>query len=127
MFIVSALQGAFGLVRVALASILLVWVPIADAAICAGDDTPSSIQYTFSADQIGADQTASDASSSVPDGASFPLNVPHCVHGHCHHPAAPQSSQEVAIVTLDGATAAPRESIVLVSYVTAGMERPPKA
>lgn len=126
MFIVSALQGAMGLVRAALASILLVWVPLADAATCAGDKTPSSVEYNLSVDQLGAEQAASDVSSPA-DGTSMPVDAQHCVHGHCHQPLAPQSSQAVTIVEPRAADVTPYETIVLVSYVTTGLERPPKA
>lgn len=125
MFIVSALQGAMGLVRAALASILLVWVPLADAATCGGDKASAPIEHSLSAEQITAGQAASDASTPSED-ASSPLDA-HCVHGHCHQPIAPQSSQGVIIFALQAAKAEPHDTAVLVSYVTSGMERPPKA
>ena len=126
MFIVSALQGAMGLVRAALASILLVWVPIADAATCAGDKAPSSVEYNLSAGQLGAEQASSDVSSPS-DGTSMPIDAQHCVHGHCHQPLAPQSSQAATIIEPRVTDVTTYETIVLVSYVTTGLERPPKA
>lgn len=128
MFILSALRGGMGLVRAALASILLVWVPMADAATCGVDHPLASPDFEASALQSGGETPMADMSSPTPDGSSsLPADAQHCVHGHCHQPVAPQSTYEAPVIMPKAAAALRRELDVVFSYVTAGLERPPKA
>ncbi len=128
MFILSALQGGIGLVRAALATIILVWVPIADAATCGIEQPVSSSSYEASAGQPGVLEPAAGVSSPMPnDSSSLPSDAQHCVHGHCHQPVAPQATHEEPVLVPEVAAIVPHVFVDVISYVTTGQERPPKA
>lgn len=116
MYFGSTLQAILRLARVALAAILLVGVPLAEAATCGGEVASSSIE-------AAAENPASPA-----DHGQQPGEAQHCIHGHCHH-ATPFKTVDVAnAVQLNVATnAISREPGFILARVVTGLERPPKA
>lgn len=122
----STLQALMGLARVALASVLLVGAPMADAAICAGEEFSSSTEASVaSASDVAREEAA--LAGGEHDSQS-PGDAQHCVHGHCHHTTAVKSNEDVARAMTVGATAiAPIGTDMVLAHVSAGLERPPKA
>jgi hypothetical protein len=122
----STLRDLFSLARVALASILLVGVPMADAATCAGEETSVSIEASVAAyDSVEAgDNGAADSR----DHDRQPGDDEHCIHGHCHHAAALKNSDTSAHdLTMDLAAFAPAGPDTVLTGATAGPDRPPRA
>lgn len=127
MFIVSTLQGAMGLVRAALAALLLVWVPLADAATCTADKLDSHSVISASLDAAtDAGQVSDVVSNQTNDNSSVPVDTQHCVHGHCHQPLAPQSIAETPDLVVMTEAATSREPTRALARVETGLERPPK-
>jgi len=114
------------LARVALASILLVGVPLAEAATCAGEDFAAASEISIVAD--GAVLASADESVGGDDHGSQPGGDAHCIHGHCHHSTPFKDSERVAPVVAESSAMA--QSLVsdgVITRVSAGPERPPKA
>jgi hypothetical protein len=114
------------LARVALASILLVGVPLAEAATCAGEDLMATGQisnaHADGASRASAYHPGDDGHGTQPAGDA------HCIHGHCHHSTPFKDSERVAPVVAESSAIA--QSLVsdgVITRVSAGPERPPKA
>ncbi len=121
----STLQRLFALARVALASILLVGVPIADAAACAGEEITGSVEASLAADDLV--EAGDDGGSGSGDHDRRPGDDQHCVHGHCHHVAAFRNSDTSAPALTMDATAFPRAGLdTVLTWTSAGPERPPR-
>lgn len=119
----STLQAILRLARVALATILLVGVPLAEAAMCGAEAQTETVAFT-EMDQA----TAIDATSNGADHGTQSDEAPHCIHGHCHHATPFKSVETNSAVSLavDADTVTHEQSFVLAHVVT-GLERPPKA
>ena len=119
----SIIQAVLGLARVALAAILLVGVPLAEAATCGGETA-------FAVETV---DTAADASTvQVADGAAHDYksggDAQHCIHGHCHHSTPFKAEAEASPIVLDASTGMkPSLASVVLTHVSGGLERPPKA
>lgn len=123
----SAFQVMMRLARVALASIVLVGVPLAEAATCAGEEVSSTINASVHSE--GAYIAVAGASDVGADhDAQLPKDAEHCIHGHCHHSTPFQDSEQIASAVTEG-----RANVLLpifdnaLSRVLSGLERPPKA
>ena len=123
----SVFQVMMRLARVALASIVLVGVPLAEATTCAGEE----VSFTIDASVVseGANIAVSDAGDVGSDHDSqLPKDAEHCIHGHCHHSTPFQDSEQIASAVTEG-----RANVLLpisdnaLSRVSTGLERPPKA
>lgn len=126
MLIGKAFEAIVRFARVAIASLLLVGVPIADAVACTGEDFQNAAVHDLvSADAVEHVAAASDDI----DGDAAPQgDDQHCVHGHCHHSAMIRSSVEGAAVLIELPIKQSRPDIsVAVALVVGGLERPPKA
>jgi len=123
----SALQALMKLARVALAFIMLVGVPMADAAACASEEFTSTVELSVASDHATVG-VADIAASSGDHDAGLPADAQHCLHGHCHH-STPFSDGEAAVQGLaTTATAvAPLGPDMMLARLSAGLERPPKA
>ncbi len=115
----SVIEAVLGLARVALASILLVGVPMADAATCGAEDIH------------GASSAAAVIAVDVDDGdhdSRSSGDVQHCIHGHCHH-STPFRGDESALPSI--AESSIRNELlngpIILARMSAGLERPPKA
>ena len=119
----SIIQAMLGLARVALASLLLVGVPMAEAATCGGEGMRAPVELTV---------TASDAATAVDaDGLDHDTTGggdQHCIHGHCHH-STPFKTNDAAspLVVEASAVLQPISTAVALTRVSVGLERPPKA
>jgi hypothetical protein len=120
----SIIQAVLGLARVALASLLLVGVPMAEAATCGGEGVHAAAALTVAASDAAP---AADA-----DGLDHDINTggddQHCIHGHCHH-STPFKTNETAspLVVQASAVLQPILTAVALTRVSVGLERPPKA
>jgi hypothetical protein len=119
----SFIQAVLRLARVALAAILLVGVPLAEAATCGGE-------MAFAGETV---DTASDASTvQVADGVAHDSksggDAQHCIHGHCHH-STPFKADDTAspLVVESSVGVKPALTSVVLMHVSGGLERPPKA
>ena len=119
----TIIQAVLGLARVALAAILLVGVPLAEAATCGGE----------TAFAVEAVETAVDASKvQVADGVAHDSksggDAQHCIHGHCHH-STPFKTDETASPVVLEASAGVKVTMtsVVLTHVSGSLERPPKA
>lgn len=122
----SIIQAVSRLARVALAAILLVGVPLAEAATCGGEGLNAPIEAASSAADMVSAVTA-DADD-VSHDYSTGDDAQHCIHGHCHHYSPFKSNDAVSPVMLDAsAESKPISSAVLLTRVISGLERPPKA
>lgn len=111
--------GLAGLVRVALAAIALIGVPMADALICA-DEAPDHAAVHAVA--------ANDVSTPASDNDREPVDVHQCMHGHCHHAGTyPSFASQDVLVHDVGSDVFPRELAFSLQSVATGLERPPKA
>jgi len=121
----STLQGWFALARVALASILLVGVPIADAAACAGEEITGSVEASVAADDLV--EAGDNGASGSGNHDRRPGDDQHCVHGHCHHAAAFRNSDTSAhALTMDATAFARAGPDTVLTWASAGPERPPR-
>ena len=113
------LGGLVGLVRVALAAMALVGVPMADALICADEAPDHAAIHSVAANDVSTPSSDSDRE---------PVDVHQCMHGHCHHAGTYSSfaSQDVPAHDV-GSDVFPRELAFSLQSVTPGLERPPKA
>lgn len=126
MLIGKAFEAMVRFARVAIASLLLVGVPIADAVACAGEDLQNgAVHDLVSADAVEHVAMASDDND---EGGAPQGDDQHCVHGHCHHSAMIRSSDQgpAVLVELPIEQARPNTSIA-VARIVGGPERPPKA
>lgn len=121
----TTLQALLELARVALASLLLVGVPMADAAACAVEDMPAQ---TSAVTADGAEQVLT-ASTDTSDHEQQPEGDPqHCIHGHCHHSTTAKVSVAEAKPASEAVIAmSPQTGAVAIVRVANGLERPPKA
>lgn len=120
---VSTLQAILRLARVALAAILLVGVPLAEAATCGGEVASSGIEAAVGQATTVADNPAGDADHGRESG-----EAQHCIHGHCHHATAFKTVETANVVRLTTvAKTHTRETDFALSRVVVGLERPPKA
>lgn len=118
----NSLEALLKLARVALAALLLVGVPMADAFACAGETSPSSA----SADVVAIDAVA-DSNGHSEDGHSGD-DGQHCIHGHCHHGTLFRSDAMVTNTLAEASTSVkPHQVAVSLTRVPGGLERPPKA
>ena len=123
----STLQALMKAAQVVLAAVVLVGAPMADAAVCAGDEFSLTVEIDAASPEL-----AGASVEPTPGGANHESRLPgedqHCVHGHCHHSTPFKSSDITAPVPAAGATAAtPITKIGALVHVSAGLERPPKA
>jgi hypothetical protein len=127
MSFVETFRAVLRLARVALASILLVGVPLAEAATCAGEDFAAASEFSIAVAD-GALLASADDSVGGDDHGSQPAGDAHCIHGHCHHSTPFKDSERVAPVVAESSAIA--QSLVsdgVITRVSAGPERPPKA
>lgn len=122
----SLIQALVGLARVALASFVLVWVPLADAATCAGNDNVS-IEVSIAGDSATSVDLKSPPVGKSSENNSTPSDAQHCVHGHCHQTAAPQSASVVLIALASADVNMPSLQAHMPSCIAVCLERPPKA
>lgn len=117
-----AIEGLLKLARVALASLLLVGVPMADAFACAGEEFESHGAVEVAADNGATATRAQSEQSGDPAG-----DAQHCIHGHCHHSTPFRTADAASKVILTTAIAANRpENQRALARVSTGLERPPK-
>lgn len=122
----SSLQALMRLVQVALAFVLLVGLPIADAATCAGEELPSSIEASAAVRDSMANLNAVFSSGS--HETQSPSDAQHCIHGHCHHTTPFTAGESFSrILTVGVTSVAPLHTDMVLAHVSAGLERPPKA
>jgi hypothetical protein len=127
MSIGSTLQALMKAAQVVLAAVVLVGAPMAEAAICAGEDLSLNVQADATPPElVGADV------ETTPGGADHDSKLPgedqHCVHGHCHHLTPFKSDDATAPAPMaSDAAATPITKIADLAHVSAGLERPPKA
>jgi len=113
-----ALRAAFKSAFAALATIVLVAAPLAEAATCAAEQPADIVAVDTPAGVVSDD---ADRSTQQPDSQ-------HCVHGHCHHVTACQGSLgEAERVLTDDQGLAPVETPIRLERLASGLERPPKA
>jgi hypothetical protein len=121
----TTIQALLKLARVALASLLLVGVPMADAVACAGEEIPSHASAFADSDAVEELSVSTDTSEHEPQSGS---DAQHCIHGHCHHSTTMKAGVEEAKPTSEAAIAmSPRTGAVAIVRVANGLERPPKA
>jgi len=123
----STLQALMKAAQVVLAAVVLVGAPMADAAVCAGDEFSLAVEIDAASPEL-----AGASGEPTPGGADHESRLPgedqHCVHGHCHHSTPFKSSDTTAPVPAASATAAtPITKMAALVHVSAGLERPPKA
>jgi hypothetical protein len=123
----STLQGLMRLAHVALAFILLVGVPMADAATCAGEERSSAIETSVAS--VETIVSVVDAPSGVADHGSEALgDAQDCIHGHCHHSTLFKDGEgHVQPVTVGATCVAPQGTDMVLTHVSASLERPPKS
>jgi len=121
----SPVEALMRLARAAIASLLLVGVPLADAVACGGEDfatVSESSADVETPEAVGAVAAQHDDHSQAPDDGQ------HCIHGHCHHAttlrgdeakSGPVSEAQIEVAALP--------TSVAVSRIAHGLERPPKA
>lgn len=121
----SIIQAVLGLARVALAAILLVGVPLAEAATCGGEGAVAPIEMAGSADTAAAVfADRSDIAHDYKTGG----DAQHCIHGHCHHSTPFKSNDAASPVVLEAsAVLQPISTASVLTRVIGGLERPPKA
>lgn len=117
-----AFEALLKLARVALASLLLVGVPMADAFACAGEEFTAHAGVEAATDSIADATPAPSEQSGEPAG-----DAQHCIHGHCHH-STPFRSADVAseLVLTTAITGNRPENQFGLVRVSSGLERPPK-
>lgn len=125
MLIGSTLQAVLRLARVALATILLVGVPLAEAATCGAEALPTAHQSVAVAD---ADVATADNANQSTDHDKQPGEAPHCIHGHCHHGLSWKNVDGASdvVLTAEANQVSQEPGFILVRVIT-GLERPPKA
>lgn len=119
------LEAVLGLARVALASILLVGVPLADAATCGAENPHSAIETVMGSDNA---QTLMAVETGDAEHDSQSPDAQHCIHGHCHHSTPFRGSESTAPSIAE--TSIKTELVngpVILARVSTGLERPPKA
>lgn len=117
-----AIEALLKLARVALASLLLVGVPMADAFACAGEEFASHGGADAAADNVVAATPVPPEQGGEPAG-----DAQHCIHGHCHHSTPFRSADVASELVLTSAIAANRpENQLALARVSTGLERPPK-
>ncbi len=125
MLIGKAFEAIVRFARVAIASLLLVGVPIADAVACAGEDLQNGAAHDLvSADTVEHVDVTSDG---IDEGGAPQGDDQHCVHGHCHHSAMIRASVESAAVLVELSIKQARlDTSIAVTRFLGGLERPPK-
>lgn len=121
----SIIDGLSKLARVALAAMVLVVVPLADAATCIGEETHAAVELGSVADEVVADDqpVVDDVSESRSTGGDQ-----HCVHGHCHHGVPYKASEQAAeLLTVQSREVFVVRPEVDLSGIASGLERPPRA
>ncbi len=124
MFFGNAFEALLRTARVALASLLLVGVPIADAVACTGEEFPSHAAIAASDDEAAS--TASSTRTS--DHGNQPASEgQHCIHGHCHH-STPLRISDATVRPADGTTLSVvwPENQRALERAPSGLERPPR-
>jgi len=120
----NTIQALLKLARVALASLLLVGVPMADAFACAGETSSTSIV----AEEMAINSVATTAVDDAGHEGQAGGDAQHCIHGHCHHGAAFRGDVETANTFATVSVGVkPHGTAVVLSRVPGGLERPPKA
>lgn len=120
----TALQALLKLARVALASLLLVGVPMADAVACAGEEIPAHAASFADSDGAGELSVSGDVSELEQQTGG---DAQHCIHGHCHHSTTMKVDEAATKPTSEAAIAmSPQTGAVAVVGVANGLERPPK-
>lgn len=127
MSIGSTLQALMKVAQVALAAVVLVGAPMAEAAVCAGEEFSLTVES-----DVASPESVGEDVESIPGGTDHESRLPgedqHCVHGHCHHSTPFKSSDAAAPAPAASAAAAtPIIQIAALAHVAAGLERPPKA
>lgn len=117
-----AIEALLKLARVALASLLLVGVPVADAFACAGEEFASHAEVEVAEAKATAATPAPSEQGGEPAG-----DAQHCIHGHCHHSTPLRTADVASALVLTSAIAADRpENQLALASVSTGLERPPK-
>lgn len=124
MLLGSTLQAVLRLARVALAAILLVGVPLAEAATCGAEVLPTTLEAVAISDT----EVAVDSATPATEHSKQTGEAPHCIHGHCHHGLSWKSADGAAdiIASADANAESDERGFVLARVIT-GLERPPKA
>jgi len=119
----SILQAVLRLARVALAAILLVGVPLAEAATCGGE-TAFAVENVDMASDATTVQVADGVAHDTKSGG----DAQHCIHGHCHHSTPFKTDDTSATIVLEAsASMTPAMASVVLTHVSGDLERPPKA
>jgi hypothetical protein len=122
----TTLGTLMALARIALASIVLVVVPLADAATCAGETVAGEIEVGAASgpSEVAVQITAGD----VGHDSQLPGDAQHCIHGHCHHATTLKDGESISQVLAVGAISVePLRTDMVLAHMSAGPERPPKA
>ena len=119
----SIIQAVLGLARVALAAILLVGVPLAEAATCGGETA-----FAVETADAASNATTVKAADGVAHDSQSGGDAQHCVHGHCHH-STPFKTETAASPVVLEASAGMKSAMptAVLQHVSGGLERPPKA
>lgn len=120
-----AFEAFLKLARAALASLLLVGVPLADAAACAGEDMTGHV----AADRGISEQLASASAGSgdIDHGGRPSGDAQHCVHGHCHHSTPFRTADPgVKPASATAVSAVRPVDQPIRQRAAGGLERPPK-
>lgn len=113
-------------VRIALAAVALVGAPLADAVTCTGDNPPAAMTGVADVQESFGNlyHPTADKSDHEKSGKG---DVQHCVHGHCHQPAAPQPAIETGMLQVAEAVIDRADDPIALAKAATGLERPPKA
>jgi hypothetical protein len=109
-----------------MALLLLVVVPIADAATCVGEELSSSMEAGAPGEVLlVVNGGASDAGG---HDRQLPGDAEHCIHGHCHHSMPFKDGDRVAhTLSVGSISVMSLGSHMTPTRVPAGLDRPPKA
>jgi hypothetical protein len=115
------------LARVALASMLLVGVPMVDAVACAREDAHTAVEQDL---HVDAEVLTLSVDAERPDHDTSPGgDAQHCVHGHCHHstPFRDMADNEVSLIFESSRAVLPFAGSAVLKHVPLALDRPPKA
>lgn len=115
MLFARPLQVLIRLAHAALAAVALVVAPIAEAAVCSGEES-----------QVAAELAVTDGGDTQ-DQAPQPAGDQHCIHGHCHHVTACQTASNGVVALTRSEPARLADPGANVRAVVFSLERPPKA
>ena len=119
----NAFESVLRVARAALASLLLVGVPLADAAACAGEEL-SAHPAAF---EVSSEASVSNSGETTDHDGEPAGDAQHCIHGHCHH-MTPFRTPDANVTPAESAAIEkerPHNQSTRVR-ATPGHERPPK-